>query len=103
MYINGSMRAGSTPVLLEVVSEEDLEGLLFALEARFGQQSHRPVLGEQVSIFDARGGFNWTVIAPKGQTATFFRQPSFAIHPRWTFVPNEEVPTDIRNQLFESI
>lgn len=95
MYVNEPDKAGSTPVARYSVPEEDHEALIATFRMRFGPEAAALDGDDLTSIHDARGGFLWTVLTCGGAPKAFFRQPAFAIRPKWTFVPAEEVPDDI--------
>ena len=100
MYVNELDKAGSTPVARFPVPEQEQELLFAVFEARFGQDAAVLDSRELTSIYDARGGFIWTALTSAGVPRGFFRQPSFAIKPKWTFVPVDEVEDDICSRFF---
>lgn len=100
MYVKELDKAGSTPVARFVVTEQEREILLAAFEARFGASVATLDDRDLTSIFDARRGFLWTVLTSGGAPLAFCRQPSFAMRPKWTFVPVDEVEDDIRARFF---
>jgi hypothetical protein len=99
MYVNRPFETGSTPIAPDPMLQEDAEALVSAFEKRFGPGLLNADEATLASFFDARGGFNWTVVTRDGMPEAFFRQPAFAMRPRWTFVPRDEVPEEIAGRL----
>ncbi len=100
MYVDENHWARSSPLPHECAPDTDQEILMKSYFTRFGPDAPEVDNGDMVTVFDSRGGFNWTALSSGGVARVYCRQPAFAIKPKWTFVPEDSVPEDVRSRIF---
>lgn len=99
MYMDEAHRARSSRSPREFEPDNDLENLKGPC-TWFEPDGAEVDEADMVSVFDNCGGVMWTAVTSGRVAKVYCRQVAFAIQPKWTFVPEESVPEDVRSRMF---
>ncbi len=99
MYMNETHRARSSQLPREFERDSEIESPKDPCTWS-GPDGAEVDEADMVSVFGTCGGVMWTALTSGGVSKVYCRQLAFAIQPKWTFVPDDSVPEDVRSRIF---